>query len=193
MYVETTSESTAPDTVDRIYSLERDTLGFVTEATRALSARADLLAPIFELRQQLRESFSLGAVNFRLIGLIAAKHVPSSHLSHVSFSLVARDFGRDKALAVHRDFRNAELTPVQVEMLSYTEQIAVDASRISLLDINRMREVGLTDINIADVAFAAAFTCFLGRYLDAVGAEVDAAFLDLNPAIRSELTVGKPL
>lgn len=193
MFLEINSDSNTQGPIDQIYSLERKALGFVTEATQALSVRADLLAPIFELRQQLRDGFSLGLTNYRLIGMLAAKHVPSSHFSHVYFSLVAKDLGRDSALAVYRDFRRAQLSPAQVEMLAYTEQIAMDASQVSLDHIERLRSVGLTDLNIADIALAASFNCFLGRYLDAVGAEVDVAFLDPNPAIRSELSVGKPL
>lgn len=193
MYLETISESNAAGSVARIYSLERARLGFVMQGTLAFSARSDMLLPIARLRQQLRDGFTLGSVNFRLISLIAAKHVPSSHCSHVFFSLLAADLGRDMVLAVHRDFRAAGLTSAQVEMLAYAEQVAIDASRISMFDIGRLRAEGFSDRNIADIALAASFRSFVGRYFDAVGANADAAFLDPNPAIRSELTVGRAL
>src|SRR5690606_3054328 len=65
--------------------------------------------------------------------------------------------GRDQALAVRRDYRYAGLTEQQVEMLAYAEQITRDASQITEANIERLRAVGFTDLNIADIALAASF------------------------------------
>ncbi|MEO7221346.1 MAG: hypothetical protein ABIY37_02655 [Devosia sp.] len=91
----------------------------------------------------------------------------------------------------HRDYRTAGLSPQQVEMLAYTEQIVRDASRISEADIARLRAAGLSDLNIADIALAASFRSFMSRYFDAVGATVEPQFLDADPALRLQLNVGK--
>lgn len=98
--------------------------------------------------------------------------------------------GREQTLAVHRDYRNAGLTEQQVAMLAYAEQITIDASRITQSDIGSLRAVGLTDVNIADIALAASFRNFLSRYFDAVDAEVEDDFLDSELDIRDELSVG---
>jgi alkylhydroperoxidase family enzyme len=76
-------------------------------------------------------------------------------------------------------------------MLAYAEQITRDASRITEADIDRLRAVGLTDLNIADIALAASFRSFLSRYFDAVGAEAEADFLDPDPNVRAQMSVGK--
>src|SRR3546814_3537356 len=55
-------------------------------------------------------------------------------------------------------------------MLAYAEKIAIDASVISAADIARLRKVGFSDRNVADIALCAAFRCFVARYFDAVGA-----------------------
>lgn len=98
--------------------------------------------------------------------------------------------GREQTLAVHRDYRNAGLTEQQVAMLAYVEQITINASHITQGDIDSLRAVGLTDVNIADIALAASFRNFLSRYFDAVGAEVEADFLDSDLKVRDELAVG---
>lgn len=191
MYLKTVSDDEATGEIAEIFAAERAGMGMVMNATRCWSARPDMLVPIERLLHQMRDGFSLGLVNFRLITLIAAKHVPSSYCSHVYFRTLSKALGRDKVLAIHRDFRNAGLTDADVAMLAYAEQIAVDASKITEADIDNLRAHGFSDVNIADIALAASYRSFMSRYFDAVGATVEPDFLDEDLEVRAELAVGK--
>ena len=191
MYLETVSDEAAEGDVAEIYGAERADMGMVMNATRSLSARPDMAAPVERLLHQLRDGFSLGLEAFRMITLVVAKHVPSSYCSHVYFRGLTRFVGREKALAIQADHRTAGLSPRDVAMLDYAAQIAIDASRIDETDIARLRAVGFSDLEIADIAYAAAFRCFLSRYFDAVGATAEPAFLDDDPLVRVQLAVGK--
>ena len=51
--------------------------------------------------------------------------------------------------------------------------------------------MGLTDVNIADIALAASFRNFVRRYFDAVGATVEPEFLDNDPVVREMMAVGR--
>ncbi|WP_309068254.1 hypothetical protein [Microbacterium sp.] len=192
MYLKTVSDGEATGEIAEAYARERADMGMVMNATRALSARPDMLVPVDRLLNQLRDGFSLGLAAFRMITLVVAKHVPSSYCSHVYFRGVTRFVGREQALAIQTDHRSAGLSERDVAMLDYAEQIAIDASRIRAADIDRLRAVGFTDLNIADIAYAASFRCFLSRYFDAVGATAELPFLDEDPAVRERLAVGKP-
>jgi alkylhydroperoxidase family enzyme len=99
--------------------------------------------------------------------------------------------GREQALAVRRDYRSAGLTDQQNAMLAYAKQITLDASQITEADIQGLQSVGFTDVNIADIALAAAFRSFMSRYFDAVGATVEPEFLDEDPQVRAEMAVGR--
>ncbi|MER7796019.1 hypothetical protein [Microbacterium sp. NPDC096154] len=191
MYLETVSEEEARGDIADVYAAERGDMGAVMNATRSLSARPDLLVPVDRLLNQLRDGFSLGLEAFRMITLVVAKHVPSSYCSHVYFRGLSRFVGREQALAIQRDHHTAGLTDREVAMLDYAQQIAIDASRIAPADIERLRALGFSDLNIADIAYAAAYRCFLSRYFDAVGAEAEPGFLDDDPAVRAQLAVGK--
>ncbi len=190
MFVRTVEPAEATGEIAAVYEAEIASMGRVMEATQCWSARPDMLLPVEHLLHQLRDGFSLGLVNFRLITLIAAKHVPSSYCSHVYFKTLSAALGREKVLAIHRDYRNAGLTEAEVEMLAYAEQITRDASKITEADIARLRAVGFSDLNIADIALAASFRNFLSRYFDAVGARAEADFLDADPAVRAQMAVG---
>lgn len=191
MYIKTISPAEATGELAELYNAEIASMGQVMEATSCWSARPDMILPIEHLLHQMRDKFSLGLVNFRLITLIAAKHVPSSYCEHVYFFTLSKMLGREQALAVQADYRNAGLTEQQVAMLEYAEQITRDASKITEADIDRLRAVGFSDLNIADIALAASFRNFMSRYFDAVGATVEPAFLDADPAIRDRMAVGK--
>lgn len=191
MYLKTVSDAEATGEIAQIYRDEIASMGQVMEATRCWSARPDMLAPIENLLHQMRDGFSLGLVNFRLITLIVAKHVPSSYCSHVYFRTLSKALGREKVLAIHRDFRSAGLTQAEIAMLAYAEQIAIDASKITEADIDTLRAAGFSDLNIADIALCASYRCFMSRYFDAVGASVEPSFLDEDDAVRAEMAVGK--
>ncbi len=190
MYIATVEPSQASGEIAELYAGEIASMGMVMQATQCWTARPDVAMPVEALLHRIRDGFSLGLLNFRLVTFIAARHVPSSYCSHVYFRVLSGMIGREQALAIHRDYRNAGLEPWQVEMLAYAEQITRDASKITQADIDRLRATGLSDLNIADIALAASFRNFLSRYFDAVGARAEPQFLDDDPVVQSELAVG---
>ncbi|AXV18447.1 alkylhydroperoxidase (plasmid) [Neorhizobium sp. SOG26] len=191
MFIKTISPEEATGEIAALYEAEKRSLGRVMQATQCWSARPDIIVPVEKLLNQLRDGFSLGLVNFRLITFVAARSVPSAYCSHVYFRSLAQLLGREQALAVMKDYKTAGLSEQQVEMLAYAKQISRDASQITRDHIQRLRDVGLSDVNIADVALAASYRNFMSRYFDAVGATVEPEFLDEDPAVRTELAAGK--
>jgi uncharacterized peroxidase-related enzyme len=191
MYLKTITPEEATGEIAELYAAEIKGMGRVMEATSCWSARPDMILPVERLLHQMRDNFSLGLVNFRLITLVAAKYVPSSYCEHVYFYSLSKMIGRDQTLAVQADYRNAGLTDQQVAMLDYAAQITRDASKITEAYIDRLRAVGFSDLNIADIALAASYRNFMSRYFDAVGATVEPEFLDADPAIRDRMAVGR--
>ena len=59
-------------------------------------------------------------------------------------------------------------------------------------DSDRLRSLGLSDRDILDVVAAASVRCFFSKMLDALCAEPDARFEELDPPLRRALTVGRP-
>jgi uncharacterized peroxidase-related enzyme len=191
MFIKTIEPDEATGEIADLYTAEIASMGKVMQATQCWSARPDMILPVERLLHQLRDNFSLGLVNFRLITFVAAKYVPSSYCSHVYFRSLSGAIGREQALAVQADYRNAGLSEQQVAMLAYAEQITRDASQIGQADIDRLRTVGFSDLNIADIALAASYRNFMSRYFDAVGATVEPEFLDADPVVRTQMSVGK--
>ena len=194
MFLKTIGVEEATGRVAEIYQAQKAQNGFVMESFRCWTARPDLLPAYQEFSDKIRGGFSLSMRDWRLITLIAAKHVPSTYCSHVYGKQLVADLGSKEAvLAVQRDFRAAGLSARDVEMLSYAETISRDASKVTPAQIERLRSVGFTDVQIADVALCAAFRCFVSRFFDAVGAGPEPAFIDADAGFRAAMTVGKAI
>jgi uncharacterized peroxidase-related enzyme len=194
MFLKTIGEEDATGQIAELYRAQKAQNGFVMSAMQCWTARPDLLAIYHEFSDKIRAGFSLSPRDWRLITLIAAKHVPSTYCSHVYGRQLIADFGsKDAVLAVQRDFRSADLTPRDVEMLSYAETISRDASSVTQENIDRLRSVGFTDVQICDIALCAAFRCFVARFFDATGAGPEPAFVDTDADFRRAMTVGKAI
>ncbi|HKU96537.1 MAG TPA: peroxidase-related enzyme [Vineibacter sp.] len=192
MFLQTIAEQDATGRVAEIYQAQKSQLGFVMAAARCFTARPDLLPVCTDFSEKIRAGFSLGVREWRLITLIAAKHVPSTYCSYVYGKQLIADLGSKEAvIAVQRDFRTAGLSDKDVAMLAYAEKVTRDASQVSPADIDQLRAVGFTDQQICDIALCAAFRCFVSRFFDAVGAGPEATFIDSDGDFRATMTVGK--
>ncbi len=194
MFLKTVGEDEATGRVAELYGAQKAQNGFVMSAMQCWTARPDLLPIYQEFADKIRAGFSLSPRDWRLITLIAAKHVPSTYCSHVYGRQLVADLGsKDAVLAVQRDFRSADLGERDVEMLAYAETISKDASRVTPQHIERLRAVGFSDVQICDIALCAAFRCFVARFFDATGAGPEPAFVDVDADFRGAMTVGKSI
>jgi alkylhydroperoxidase family enzyme len=94
---------------------------------------------------------------------------------------------------VVEDYRTAGLDAVEIAVMDLADKVALDATSVTEEDVDRLRELGLTDGEIMDVVLAAAARCFFSKTLDAVGAAPDARYSELDPEIRDALTVGRAI
>jgi uncharacterized peroxidase-related enzyme len=194
MFVQTIADKDATGPVAEIYAAQKGKLGFVMEAMQCLTARPDLLPAYMEFYKKIMDGFTLTMREWRLITLVAAKHIPSTYCSHVYSKQLLEHLGSKEAvLAVQRDFRNAGLPAKDVEMLAYAEKVTNDAKSITQADIDRLRAAGFSDPQISDIALCASFRNFVSRFFDAMGAGTEAAFLDADEGFRKAMTVGRKI
>lgn len=192
MFLRPIAEAEATGRVAEICDAQKAQMGFVMATAKSFTPRPDLLPVYMDFVEKIRGGFSLPQRDWRLITLIAAKHVPSTYCSYVYGQQLIGDLGsKEQVIAVQHDFRRAGLPPRDVEMLAYAEQIAKDASKITQAHIDRLRGVGFTDQQICDIALCASFRCFVSRFFDAVGAGPEDVYIDKDPSFREPLTVGR--
>ncbi|HLJ59520.1 MAG TPA: hypothetical protein VKZ50_07295 [bacterium] len=101
-------------------------------------------------------------------------------------------FKPEEVEAIVRDYRNAGLAAADVAMLAFAEKVALHAYRVTKEDVDELRNHGFADDEILDIVLTAAARNFFSRVIDAVGAEPDPEYLDLEAGFRQTLAVGRP-
>jgi uncharacterized peroxidase-related enzyme len=193
-FLKTVSDSEATGEIAEIYREQRETIGYVPEATRVLTTRPDVLLAYRRFVEVVQDRSTLSVREWRLITFVAARNVPSTYCSLAYGTRLLADLASpDEVLAVQRDFRRANLSDRDVAMLEYAEKVVADASTIDEADVDRLRAHGFSDEQISDIALCAAFRCFISRFFDATGAMPDNEYRLLEPSFRDPLCVGRPL
>jgi uncharacterized peroxidase-related enzyme len=136
---------------------------------------------------------NLDVRRYELVTIVAASRLRCSYctLAHGEV-LRSRFFSATQVEAIVQDFRHAGLEPAEVAMLAYAEKIILHAYKVTPEEIDGLRAHGFSDADILDIALTAAARSFISKMIDAVGAEPDEKYMEVEPALRQTLTVGRP-
>ena len=192
-FIETVPKDEAPPALAELYELDRAKFGYVPNLTRAFSLRPGVYAAWRELIGAIQAGMELR--RYELATVAAAGRLRSSYCMLAHGSVLTTRFMEPEALrAIVADHRNSGLDEVDVAVMDLAEKVADDATSVTQADIDRLRELGLTDPEILDIVLAAAARCFFSKVLDGVGALPDREYEDkLEPGLREALTVGRPI
>ena len=176
-----------------LYAADRASNGYLPNYTMAFSHRPAVYAAwrglVGALRQTMEER------RYELATVAAARRLRSSYCSLAHGRILADRFiGPDAVRGVFTDADVAGLDEVDRAVMELADKVAGDATSVTQADIDRLRELGLSDGEITDVVVAAAMRCFFSKTLDGLGAQPDAAFERLvAPELREALVVGRPI
>ncbi len=191
-FVETVPEEEATGATAEMYATDREVFGDLPNFTRAFSHRPAVYAAWRQLNGAIKGSMDLR--RYELATVAAARQLRSSYcmLAHGSV-LMDKFLDADSLKAVVADHRHADLSETDVAVMDLAEKVASDASSIQPSDFDRLRSLGLSGEEIADVVLAAAARCFFSKTLDGLGVEPDSKYAHLDPGVRDALTVGRAI
>jgi uncharacterized peroxidase-related enzyme len=161
-----------------------------TNMELAFAERPDVYAAWGQLRNAVMAN--MDQRRYELATLAAARRLRSSYCCLAHGKILADEFGepvRDIAL----DHHSAGLDELDVAVMDLADKVAGDATSIGEADLQRLRDLGLTDAEVMDVVLAAALRCFFSKTLDALGVLPDAFYTELEPELRHALVVGRPI
>jgi uncharacterized peroxidase-related enzyme len=192
-FIDTVPEDDASEAVRAMYDADRTAGGQVPNYTRACSHRP----AVYRAWRQLISSINgeMDPRRYELATLAAARRLRSSYcaLAHGSI-LLDGIVDAEQLTAIAQDHHAAGLDEVDIAVMDLADKVADDATAVTQADIDRLRDLGLSDAEIFDVVAAASARCFFSKTLDALGVQPDARFADLEPAaLREQLTVGRPI
>jgi alkylhydroperoxidase family enzyme len=161
-----------------------------TNMERAFAERPEVYAAWAQLNGAIKAGMDLR--RYELATLAAARRLRSSYccLAHGTVLLERFD---EPLLEIALDHRAAGLDEVDVAVMDLAERVVDDATSIDDADLQRLRELGLSETEIMDVVLAAAARCFFSKTLDSLGVLPDASYRRLAPELRDALVVGRPI
>jgi len=161
-----------------------------TNLERAFEERPEVFAAWQQLNGAIKAGMDLR--RYELATLAAARRLRSSYCCLAHGTVLMEQFGEPvREIALHH--RGAGLDEVDVAVMDLAERVVDDATSIGDADLQRLRDLGLSDTDIMDVVLAAAARCFFSKTLDALGVLPDAHYAELEPELREALVVGRPI
>lgn len=196
MFIQSTATEQDEPRLAAVYGAATAQFGFLPNWAVALAGRPAVLAAWQQLNVTIRDG--MDRRRYELATIAAAQALRSTYcaIAHTwvlsqKLDLVAADelpqMLTDRAHA-------AGLSDVERAVMDFAEQVARDAAAVTEADVQRLRDLGLSDDDVLDVALAAGARCFFAAVLDAVGAQADHELGDaLGPELTRLLTVGRPV
>jgi uncharacterized peroxidase-related enzyme len=192
-FIETVSDDDASGAAAELLDSTRDTDGHVPNFVRMFAHRPDVYAAWQQLLLAVRDN--MDRRRYELATIAAARRLRSSYcmLAHSSVLLNQQFYDSDAVRAIAADHRAAGLDDSDVAVMDLAEKIAADATSVTQEDVDRLRELGLSDRDVLDVVLAASLRAFFTKTLDALGVEPDAGYRALEPELQEALVVGRPI
>lgn len=156
----------------------------------AFEQRPEVYAAWVQLNSAIKAGMDLR--RYELATLAAARKLRSSYCCLAHGTVLAERFGEPVA-QIAADHRSAGLSETDVAVMDLAEHVADDAGAITDVELQRLRDLGLSQQDIMDVVLAAAARCFFSKTLDALGVLPDSSYRELEPALREVLVVGRPI
>jgi uncharacterized peroxidase-related enzyme len=192
-FIETVPEDDAPAAVGQLYEAVRESHGYLTNFAEAFSVRPEVFGAWLKLNGAIKANMDLR--RYELATLAAARRLRSSYCALAHGTVLIEEYLRpgEELEAIASDHRSAGLDAADVAVMDFAERVVDDASSITRADVEHLRELGLSDAEVFDVALAAAARCFFSKTLDALGVQPDGKFSALDPGLREALVVGRPI
>jgi alkylhydroperoxidase family enzyme len=157
---------------------------------RAFEERPDVLAAWGELLGAIKANMDLR--RYELATLAAAQRLRSTYCSLAHGKVLIEQFG-EPVLQIATDRTTAGLDEADLAVMELAERVVDDATSIGDADLQRLRDLGLSDPEIMDVILAVAARCFWTKTLDSLGVQADADYRELDPELQRVLVVGRPI
>ena len=191
-FIELIPEQAASGEVAELYEGERERLGSLPNFVKAFAERPGAYQAWRQLIGEIQST--MDTRRYELVTLAAARRLRSSYCSLAHGKMLVDHFMDAETLrGVATEPVRAGLDELDLAVMELATKIVDDATSVTEGDIERLRSLGLSDADIVDVVLAVAARCFFSKTLDALGVDPDGAYRELDPAMRDELVVGRPI
>jgi uncharacterized peroxidase-related enzyme len=192
MFIDPIAEQDATGDLAEYYKKQRAAWGFLPNYAGAFSTRPDVAHAWNALNAVVRDG--MDRRRFELATIAAARALRSTYCTAAHSKFMRDVCGDEKILStLAQDPSGARLTDEDGAVYRFAAKVAASAETVDQDDIDKLRQIGLSDADIADVVFAAAARAFFTRVLDGLGAQLDSQTAStFSPDLMASMVVGRP-
>lgn len=182
MWIDYVDEDSASGLLEEVYAKARDRYGRVAALSKLMSLRPEVAQARGDMARLV--SFggsSLGRRREELIALVVARLLRATYSSvaHARFLEEDGGFTRDEVVQIALDWRSSDQLSIDERaMLAWIELFTISCHELTEDNVEELRSVGFSDLNILDIALAAGYRNWFARFGPAFGVlpEVDRDF-----------------
>jgi uncharacterized peroxidase-related enzyme len=179
MFIKTISEAEAEGKLRGIYEGDLKTMGHVPNHARVFSLRPDVLEAWRTFQGSIRKNLRLR--RYELVTLAAAQALNCRYCLLAHGAILNRNgVSVEQLRSILIDFHDAGLEPEEVAMMEFARKIIRNASEITPMDVETLRVHGLCDTEILDITLTATMRSFASKTFEALGADPDDAYKELE-------------
>jgi uncharacterized peroxidase-related enzyme len=191
MFIETIPEHAATEATAEYYRHQRESWGFLPNYAAAFGHRPGVAQAWNALNLAIRNG--MDRRRFELATIAAARALRSTYCT-TAHSKFLRDVCGDET-SLHRIAQapaGETLDEQDRAVYQFAAKVATDAALVKQDDVDQLRAVGLSDVDVADVVYAVAARCFFTRVLDGLGAQLDVQTAQaFDPELYASMVVGR--
>ena len=190
-FIRTVPYSEATGQLREFYEDDIKNLGVPSNTTRSFSLRPELWEAWMGLVKAIRKKTRLR--DYELTTFAAAREMGCTFcmLAHGAV-LQKNSVAAAQLEAMGRDFHHAGLEEKEVLMMDYAQKVVRDASSTTQDDFDRLRAAGWTDEDILNITVTAAARAFASKVFDALSADADPIYTDLDAETHHALIGKRP-
>jgi len=191
-FIGTIPAAQATGEVRTMYERQQNAWGYLPDYARVFSHRPEVMARWGRMLAEINRPVE--PRRKEMMTLAAALELGHSGCSLAHGSALAKLIGKQAVIAIARGAEHADISAAEQAMIRFARRVARDAVQITAGEVDELRRVhGLDDAEIFDIVAIVASRSFFTKVLDALGAQPDRPFLELDPDLREALGAGRPI
>ncbi len=180
----------ADSLLQKLYDEDQKSKGYVSNYIKVFSSQPDVYAAWQVLISSIRSKMRLR--RYELVTLAAAMALKCTYCMLAHGSILRKNFfSAEELISIVHNYHISVLSKEEILLMDFAQKVILEPSSIGENEYDSLRKIGLEDKEILDVVLAATARSFFSKTLDAVGAEPDSVYSDLEPDLIDALTIGR--
>jgi uncharacterized peroxidase-related enzyme len=191
-FIDTIPDAEIDDQVRAMYERQASFWGFVPNYAKVFCYRPEIMGLWAQLQAGIKKSIK-DKRRYELVTFAAANALRSTLCSLAHGKTLTEFFPSEAVQAMARGETPADLTAAEAEMMKFARKVAADASSVTREDVLRLKELGVSDAEVFDIAAAASARAFFSKLVESLGVAAESSLLGLDQEFKRTMAVGRPL